>query len=63
MGIRGLDHFSIPVSDTRRSLTFYEAIFGATVFEDEIGRYEFGFSDAWSMGALAVRSKPTQPPP
>ena len=44
MGIRGLDHFSIPVSDTRRSLTFYEAIFGATVFRDEIGSYEFGFS-------------------
>ncbi len=45
MGIRGLDHFSIPVKDTRRSLTFYEAIFGATVYRDEIGSYEFGFSD------------------
>jgi len=44
-GIRGICHFSIPVKDTREALTFYEEILGARVYEDEIGRYEFGFSE------------------
>ncbi len=43
-GIRGVDHFSIPCSDAQRSLTFYEEIFGATVFRDELGEYVFGIS-------------------
>ncbi len=45
-GIQGLCHFSIPVKDVQGSLTFYEEIFGAKVYEDEIGRYMFGFSEA-----------------
>ncbi len=44
-GIRGICHYSIPCSDTERSLSFYEEIFGAKVYEDEIGRYMFGFSE------------------
>ena len=44
-GIRGICHFSIPVKDVDRSLTFYEEILGARVYEDEIGAYRFGFSD------------------
>ena len=44
-GIQGLCHFSIPVKDTQQAFTFYEEILGARVYEDEIGRYAFGFSD------------------
>src|SRR5438093_866381 len=46
VGIRGICHYSIPCSNTERSLTFYEEIFGATVYEDEIGPYRFAFSAA-----------------
>ncbi len=45
LGIRGVCHFSIPVKDTQHALTFYEEILGAKVYEDEIGRYAFGFSE------------------
>jgi catechol 2,3-dioxygenase-like lactoylglutathione lyase family enzyme len=45
LGIRGVCHFSIPVKDMERSLSFYEEVLGARVYEDEIGEYRFGFSD------------------
>lgn len=44
LGIRGVDHFSIPCRDAEKSLTFYETILGATVYEDDLGPYRFGFS-------------------
>jgi len=44
-GIRGICHYSIPCTDTERSLTFYEELFGAKIYEDEIGPYKFGFSE------------------
>lgn len=45
LGIRGVCHFIIPCSDVGRSLTFYEEVLGARVYEDEIGEYRFGFSE------------------
>src|SRR5262245_52572150 len=45
LGIRGICHFSIPVKDMDRHLSFYEQILGAREYEDEIGEYRFGFSE------------------
>lgn len=44
--IKGIDHFSIPVSDADRSLSFYETVFGARVYEDSNGPYVFGRSES-----------------
>lgn len=44
LGIRGVCHFSIPCRDVTRSLTFYEEVLGARLYQDEIGEYRFGFS-------------------
>ena len=40
--VSGVDHFSIPCADTAKSLSFYQTVFGATIFEDSAGRYVFG---------------------
>ncbi len=46
LGIRGICHYSIPCSNVEKSLTFYEEIFGARLYADEIGEYKFGFSES-----------------
>jgi len=43
--VSGVDHFSLPCADPVKSLDFYRAVFGATVFEDVGGRYWFGDSE------------------
>jgi catechol 2,3-dioxygenase-like lactoylglutathione lyase family enzyme len=45
IGIRGISHYSLPVSDIDTSQTFYEEILGAEVFEDDNGPHRFGYSD------------------
>lgn len=38
-GIRGICHFSVPVSDIELSLDYYLALLGAEVYEDDNGPY------------------------
>jgi catechol 2,3-dioxygenase-like lactoylglutathione lyase family enzyme len=41
-----VEHFSIPCSDPEHSVSFYEAVLGAKVFEDEHGPHTFGISES-----------------